>query len=212
MNPAPSLDACLLCEDDSDQDAYLFPLPMIDESNDSPEDLMALSRQVLFSVSTPRTRTLQKLVGQPAAPFLGKSEQARRTIVSKSSLHIRHARVVNIHSFHLPQQPACCRVERSKVTPKYETPQGPRHVFRLTHVSTERRGFSNRFSCWQSRRSLTTTSLLWSHRLLSGLSSLSSKSFRNQHFLRLSQTVFQRKSTVLPRVNSNKHRLRYHAG
>ena len=48
LNPAPGLDACLLWEDDSDQDAYLFPLPMIDERNDSPEDLMALSRQLLF--------------------------------------------------------------------------------------------------------------------------------------------------------------------
>ena len=47
MNPVPSLDACLLHEDDSDQDAYLFPLPMIDESNDSWEDLMALPRLVL---------------------------------------------------------------------------------------------------------------------------------------------------------------------
>ena len=28
--------------------AYLFPLPIVDESNDSPEDLVALSRQVLF--------------------------------------------------------------------------------------------------------------------------------------------------------------------
>ena len=36
VSPAPGLDACLLYEDDSDQDAYLFPLPMIDESNDSP--------------------------------------------------------------------------------------------------------------------------------------------------------------------------------
>ena len=48
VNPAPGLDACLLHEDDSDQDACLFLLPMVDESNDSPEDLMALSRQMLF--------------------------------------------------------------------------------------------------------------------------------------------------------------------
>ena len=32
------------------EDAYLFPLPIVDESNDSTEDLMALSRQVLFDV------------------------------------------------------------------------------------------------------------------------------------------------------------------
>ena len=55
MNPAPGLNACLLCEDDSDQDAYLFPLPMVDESNDSPEDLMALSRQVLFDTGAARS-------------------------------------------------------------------------------------------------------------------------------------------------------------
>ena len=48
VSPAPSLDTCLLYENDSDQDVYLFPLPMVDECNDSPEDLMALSRQVLF--------------------------------------------------------------------------------------------------------------------------------------------------------------------
>ena len=55
VNPAPGLDACLLYEDDSDQDAYLFPLPMVDESNDSPEDLMALSRQVLLDTGAARS-------------------------------------------------------------------------------------------------------------------------------------------------------------
>ena len=35
------------------------------------------------AVSTPRIRTLRELVGPPAAPFLCRSEQARRTIVSK---------------------------------------------------------------------------------------------------------------------------------
>ena len=55
MSPAPSLDACLLHKDDSDQDAYLFPLPMVDESNDSPEDLVALSRQVLFDTGAARS-------------------------------------------------------------------------------------------------------------------------------------------------------------
>ena len=54
VNTAPGLDTCLLNEDDSDQDAYLFPLPMIGESNDSPEDLMALSRQVLFDSGVAR--------------------------------------------------------------------------------------------------------------------------------------------------------------
>ena len=55
LNPAPGLDACLLYEDDSDQDAHRLPLPMIDESNDGPEDLMALSRQVLFDTGAARS-------------------------------------------------------------------------------------------------------------------------------------------------------------
>ena len=55
VSPAPDLDARLLCGDDSDQDAYLFPLPMVDESNDSPEDLMALSSQVLFDTGAARS-------------------------------------------------------------------------------------------------------------------------------------------------------------
>ena len=49
--PAPELDACLLCGDDSDPDACLFPLPMANEDDDHPEDLMALSHQVLFDRS-----------------------------------------------------------------------------------------------------------------------------------------------------------------
>ena len=44
-----------LYEDDSDQDKYLYPLPMVDESNDSPEDLMALSRQVLCDTGAARS-------------------------------------------------------------------------------------------------------------------------------------------------------------
>ena len=55
VNPAPGLDTGLLYEDDSDRDAYLFPLPTKDESNDSPEDLMALSRQVLFDTGAGRS-------------------------------------------------------------------------------------------------------------------------------------------------------------
>ena len=43
---APGLDACLLHENDSDKDAYLFPSAQVDESNDSREDLMALSVDV----------------------------------------------------------------------------------------------------------------------------------------------------------------------
>ena len=41
--------------DDSDQDVYLFPLPTVDECTDSPEDLMALSRQVLFDTGAARS-------------------------------------------------------------------------------------------------------------------------------------------------------------
>ena len=55
VSPAPGLDTCLLYENDSDQDVYLFPLPMVDECNDSPEDLMALSRQVLFGTGAARS-------------------------------------------------------------------------------------------------------------------------------------------------------------
>ena len=55
VSPAPGMDACLLYENDSDQDVYLFPLPMADESNDSLEDLMALSRQVLFDTGAARS-------------------------------------------------------------------------------------------------------------------------------------------------------------
>ena len=55
VSPAPGLDACLLHENDSDQNAYLFPLPMVDESNDSPEDLMALSHQALFDMGAARS-------------------------------------------------------------------------------------------------------------------------------------------------------------
>ena len=55
VSPAPGLDACLLYEGGSDQDAYLFQLPMVDESNDSPEDLMALSLQVLFDTGAARS-------------------------------------------------------------------------------------------------------------------------------------------------------------
>ena len=60
MSPAPSLDTCLLYEDDSDQDVYLFPLPMVDESNDSPEDLMALSHQVLFDTGVAVSQCAQQ--------------------------------------------------------------------------------------------------------------------------------------------------------
>ena len=55
VSPAPGLDTSLLYENDSDQDVYLFPLPVVDECNDSPEDLMALSRQVLFETGAARS-------------------------------------------------------------------------------------------------------------------------------------------------------------
>ena len=55
VSPAPVLDTCLLYKNDSDQDVYLFPLPMVDECNESPEDLMAFSRQVLFDAGAARS-------------------------------------------------------------------------------------------------------------------------------------------------------------
>ena len=54
MNPAPGLDACLFCEDDSDQDAYLFPLPMVDESNEQ-SGRSDGCRQVLFDTGAARS-------------------------------------------------------------------------------------------------------------------------------------------------------------
>ena len=65
--PAPGLDACLLYEEDSDPGAHLFPLPMIDEGDDSPEDLMALSRQVLFD--TGAVRSVCPLTFRPDVPI-----------------------------------------------------------------------------------------------------------------------------------------------
>ena len=53
VNPAPELDACFLYEDDSDQDAFRFPLPTIGESNGGPEDLMALSSPSTFGLDVP---------------------------------------------------------------------------------------------------------------------------------------------------------------
>ena len=59
------------------------------------------------------------------------------------------SRVVNDHRifhvcFHLLQQPGRCQIERSNVTPGYNTPLGPGHPFSLTvhvDVSAERRVF-----------------------------------------------------------------------
>ena len=51
----PGPGACLRCEDDSDQDPCLFPLPTVEESNDSPEDRMAFSRKVLFDTGAARS-------------------------------------------------------------------------------------------------------------------------------------------------------------
>ena len=61
VSPAPGLDACLLYENDSDQDVCLFPLPMVDESNDDPEDLMALSRRVLFDTGAARSVSCRQI-------------------------------------------------------------------------------------------------------------------------------------------------------
>ena len=57
------LDACLLHEEDSDPDAYLFPLPLIDEGDDSPED----SRQVL--VDTRAARSVFPSTFRPDVPI-----------------------------------------------------------------------------------------------------------------------------------------------
>ena len=123
----------------------------------------------------------------------------------KSSLHLRHARVVNDHRifhvrFHLPQQPGCCRVERSKVTPEYETPLGPGHAFRLNvhvNVSTERWvvfpiAFVSTRLGNPGGLSPPAPAGCGPTDGLSGLSSSCSKTFRNQLFLRLSKKVFQR--------------------
>ena len=61
VSPAPYLDACLFYENDSDQDVYLFPLSMVDESNDDPEDLMALSRQVLVDTGAARSVSCRQI-------------------------------------------------------------------------------------------------------------------------------------------------------
>ena len=55
LAPAPGLDVCLLYEDDNDPGAYLFALPMKDDDGDSPEDLMVLSRLVLFDTGAARS-------------------------------------------------------------------------------------------------------------------------------------------------------------
>ena len=86
-----------------------------------------------------------------------------------------------IHArFHLLQHPGCRPIELSQEAPDAKTPLGPGHtVGSLTQidVTTKHRGCSN-LPCF--------------HRLLSDLTSLTSKSFHNQRSLRLSQTVLQR--------------------
>ena len=68
VNPAAGLDACLFYEDDSDQAAYLFPMPMIDEGDDSPKDLMALSQQVLFDTAAARSVPIDIRPNVPIEP------------------------------------------------------------------------------------------------------------------------------------------------
>ena len=48
LSPAPEQEVCLLREDDSDQSAYPYSLPMIDGGNGDLEDLVGLLRQVWF--------------------------------------------------------------------------------------------------------------------------------------------------------------------
>ena len=83
VSPAPGLDTCLLYEIDSDQDVYLFPLPMVDECNDSPEDLMALSRQVLFD--TGAARSVCPTTFRPDVPIEPSEERSLISVPSSSA-------------------------------------------------------------------------------------------------------------------------------
>ena len=110
----------------------------------------------------------------------------------KSLFRSRHHRVVSdgrvVHArFRLLQHPSCCLIELPEVAPDCRTPLGPRHAVGLPiqiDVTAELRECSNLFRI--------DTSWPFFHRLLSDLSSLTSKSFNNQLSLRLSQTVLQR--------------------
>ena len=136
-----------------------------------------VARTLCIAASMRLTRNLWELVGPPAAPCSFRSEQAHSTPVPRTIFHAR---------FHLLQHPACHPIELSEVAPDCKTPLGPEHaVGSLTEidVTAEHRECSNLFRIDAS----------WPcfHRLLSDLSSLTSKSFQNQRSLRLSQTVLQ---------------------
>ena len=112
----------------------------------------------------------------------------------KSSLRSCHRRVVSDDRifrvcFHPLQQPGRRLVELSKVPSNSETPLRPRHAVDSTvqvAISTEHLESPNVFH--------VDTSWTCSHHQLSGLSSSTTcSSFRNQRFLRLSQTVLQNK-------------------
>ena len=62
--PAPGLDVCLLYEEDSDPDAYLFPLPMIDEGCDSP----SLCRDKCSSTREPPDQCAHRRSGRTFPP------------------------------------------------------------------------------------------------------------------------------------------------
>ena len=132
--------------------------------------------------------------------------QSKHTVRRESSLRPCHRCVVSdnriFHAccFHLLQQPGRRLIELSEVASDSETPLRPRHAVgsaAQVDVSAEHRESSNRFRIDTSRPCF--------HRLLSDLSSLTNKSFRNQRFLRLSQMVLQRASM-------DEHRLRHHVG
>ena len=124
------------------------------------------------------------------------ASQSKHTVqlFRKSSLHSCHRRVVgddrNFHvCFHPLQQPGRRLLELSKVASNNETPLRPGHAVGSTvqvTVSAENHESPN--------FSHVDTGWTCFHHLLRNLSSSTTcSSFRNQRFLRLSQTVFLHK-------------------
>ena len=103
VSPAPGLDTCLLYENDCDQDVYLFPLPVVDECDDSPEDLMALSGQVLFETGAARSVCPTKF--RPDVPIEPSEEialhQADGTRVAHFGLDMACSTAQEISRVHL---------------------------------------------------------------------------------------------------------------
>ena len=152
-----------------------------------------VARTLCTAASKLRTRNLWELAAPPANafPLAGQNKHTVR-LCRESFLRSRHHCVVSddgvIHAcFHLLQHPGCCPIEHSEVASDSEPPLGPGHPvgsFTQIDVTAEHRESSNLFRI--------DTSWPCFHRLLSDLSSLTSKSFHNQRSLRLSQTVLQR--------------------